>query len=218
MWKEIAQAMRKYGYVGVDEDMLDRKMRNMRRSYKMIKENNNRSSTGRGRVCWQYYDIFEDIFCDDRTINHSSTLQSTLSNTSTYVSIQSSQQEIQNEADPIESIIPNTDDPVNSLIDVTPSTSSLSDNNNCQPTISNCATSSLASPSSTQSESSTSVPTKTRRTTIYHLRKKQIEMEERRTEALMVLKDSLNETNRILQEKNDLLKEFLLSQTNQSKN
>lgn len=58
----------------MDVETLDRKMRNMKRSYKTIKENNKKSSTGRGRVSWEYYDTLEDIFINDRTINPEVTL------------------------------------------------------------------------------------------------------------------------------------------------
>lgn len=67
--------MTEKGY-NVSEDVLDRKMRNMKKSYRTIKDNNKKSSTGRGRVHWEYYDIFEDIFRNDATINHGPTLSS----------------------------------------------------------------------------------------------------------------------------------------------
>ena len=73
LWIEIVDVFRQHG-VTVDLDCLDRKMRNMRRTYRTIKDNNNQS--GRGRVNWEYYDIFEDIFVQDRTINFGSTLSS----------------------------------------------------------------------------------------------------------------------------------------------
>jgi len=67
--------MSEQGY-NVDEDALDRKMCNMKKSYRTIKDNNKKSSTGRGRVHWEYYDIFEEIFRNDATINHRPTLSS----------------------------------------------------------------------------------------------------------------------------------------------
>lgn len=74
--------MLEQGY-NVNEDILDRKMRNMKKSYRTIKDNNKKSSTGRGRVHWEYYDTFEDIFRNDATINHGPTLSSiTLPSTS----------------------------------------------------------------------------------------------------------------------------------------
>ncbi|KYM80579.1 hypothetical protein ALC53_08977 [Atta colombica] len=41
--------MKENGYSDLNEDFLDRKMRNMKKSYKNIKDNNNKkASTGRG--------------------------------------------------------------------------------------------------------------------------------------------------------------------------
>lgn len=42
--------------------------------YRTIKDNNKKSSTERGRIHWEYFDIFEDIFRNDATINHGPTL------------------------------------------------------------------------------------------------------------------------------------------------
>jgi len=50
LWREIVQIMKQHGYMNIDEDLLDRKMRNMKRSYKTIKLNNNKKTTGRGRI------------------------------------------------------------------------------------------------------------------------------------------------------------------------
>lgn len=68
--------MKANGYTDLNEDLLDRKMRNMKKSYKNIKDNNKKTSTGRGRVSWEYFETFEDIFANDMTINCSSTLSS----------------------------------------------------------------------------------------------------------------------------------------------
>lgn len=50
LWQEIAQIFKMHGYTNINEETLDRKMRNMKISYKTIKENNKKTSTGRGRV------------------------------------------------------------------------------------------------------------------------------------------------------------------------
>ena len=62
-----------------------KKFRNLKATHTSIKENNKKTSTGRGRLCWEYYDIFEDIFAKDNTINFSWTISSfpTLTSTST---------------------------------------------------------------------------------------------------------------------------------------
>jgi len=63
------------GY-NVDESILDRKMRNLKQSYKNIKDNNKKTSTGRGRISWEWYDTMEDIFKEDLTINICASLSS----------------------------------------------------------------------------------------------------------------------------------------------
>ncbi|KYQ53229.1 hypothetical protein ALC60_07632, partial [Trachymyrmex zeteki] len=58
----------------VTEDILDRKMRNLKQSYRNLKDNNKK--TGRGTISWEWYEIMEDIFKEDRTMNINTTLSS----------------------------------------------------------------------------------------------------------------------------------------------
>lgn len=69
----------------VDADSLDRKMRNMKNTYRTICDNNNKKkSTGRGRIQWEYYNYFCDMFQADKTVNlPKSILSSTLIRPST---------------------------------------------------------------------------------------------------------------------------------------
>jgi len=60
----------------VTEEILDRKMRNLKQSYRSLKDNNKKSSTGRGTINWEWYEIMEDILREDKTINIDSTLSS----------------------------------------------------------------------------------------------------------------------------------------------
>ncbi|XP_071576795.1 uncharacterized protein [Temnothorax nylanderi] len=76
LWTEIVNEMGKNGYKHLTEDILDRKLRNLKKTFRTIKDNNRKSSTGRGRITWEYYDIFEEIFSDDRTINFGPTISS----------------------------------------------------------------------------------------------------------------------------------------------
>jgi len=76
LWAQILKIMKENGYANLNEDLLDRKMRNMKKSYKNIKENNKKTSTGRGRISWEYFDTFEEIFANHVTINCCPTLSS----------------------------------------------------------------------------------------------------------------------------------------------
>lgn len=49
LWAEIINEFKIKGY-NVNESILDRKMRNLKQSYKSIKNNNKKTSTGRGRI------------------------------------------------------------------------------------------------------------------------------------------------------------------------
>lgn len=68
LWLDIAKEMAKYGY-SIDADNLDKKMRNMRSTYSKILDNNRtKTTTGRGRISWQYFSRFEQIFATDKCI------------------------------------------------------------------------------------------------------------------------------------------------------
>jgi len=46
-------------------------MRNLKQSYKNIKDNNKKTSTGRGRITWDWYETMEDIFKETLNIKDS---------------------------------------------------------------------------------------------------------------------------------------------------
>lgn len=75
LWTQIVDQFKLKNY-NVNEEILDRKMRNLKQSYKSIKDNNKKTTTGRGRINWEWFDIMEDIFREDRTINIGPTLSS----------------------------------------------------------------------------------------------------------------------------------------------
>lgn len=74
LWTEIVNEFRKYNYTNVTENILDRKMRNIKKTYRTIK--NNQRLSGRGRITWEYYETFQNIFFDDKTMNIGPTLSS----------------------------------------------------------------------------------------------------------------------------------------------
>lgn len=53
----------------VDAAALDRKMRNMKNTYKTIVDNNRKKKTGRGTIQWEYFSRFKEIFANDKTVN-----------------------------------------------------------------------------------------------------------------------------------------------------
>lgn len=68
MFEEIAKAMQTKGY-SVTADILDRKMRHMKKTYRGILDNNNKKNFGRGRMNWEYFSIFQDVLQEDKTMN-----------------------------------------------------------------------------------------------------------------------------------------------------
>ena len=67
MWRDIARTFQLHGH-NVTAAILDRKMRNLKHHYKTILDNNRKSSTGRGRIHWEHFEAFNEIFADDRTV------------------------------------------------------------------------------------------------------------------------------------------------------
>lgn len=174
--------MKDYGYSNVNQDLLDRKMRNMKRSYKTIKDNNKKSTTGRGRVSWQYYDIFEDIFANDLTINHRSTLQSVLNNNMSNpgsLNIPIIENEIENSDDPP---IINADQVTNSRI--TPLSFTDSETVESADLRLPLSRPSLTISENTSCSSSSSSIVNNNNKSLYNLRRKQLDVEEKRIEAI----------------------------------
>lgn len=76
MVRHFCHTFAQKGYKNLTEDNLDRKMRNMKKTYRTIKDNNKKTSTGKQRINWEYFDTFEEIFVDDCTMNIGPTLSS----------------------------------------------------------------------------------------------------------------------------------------------
>lgn len=78
VWQEISDEIANYGYT-VDADAIDKKFRNMKSRYLVIKDNNDKKkTTGTGRISWPYFDIMSEIFLDDRTVNPNLVMASTI--------------------------------------------------------------------------------------------------------------------------------------------
>lgn len=60
LWTEIVDDMERAGYKGINEDICDRKWRNMKKTYRTCRETLRKN--GRKRVGWEYYDTFDDMF------------------------------------------------------------------------------------------------------------------------------------------------------------
>ncbi|KAB0805297.1 hypothetical protein PPYR_02267 [Photinus pyralis] len=71
VWLRIANEMSKRGYLFTG-DQCDLKFRNLKKTYKRIKDNN--KSSGRGAIVWPYMDMFERVFGSAPDINPKATV------------------------------------------------------------------------------------------------------------------------------------------------
>lgn len=60
LWTEIVDDMERAGYKGINEDICDRKWRNMKKTYRTCRETLKKN--GRKRAGWEYFDIFDEMF------------------------------------------------------------------------------------------------------------------------------------------------------------
>lgn len=60
LWTEIVDDMTCAGYKGINEDICDRKWRNMKKTYRTCRETLKKN--GRKRVGWEYFDTFDEMF------------------------------------------------------------------------------------------------------------------------------------------------------------
>ncbi|XP_024868196.1 uncharacterized protein LOC112452303 [Temnothorax curvispinosus] len=69
VWEEIKQDFAKKGHC-ITIDMLDRKMRNMKHTYKTIQDNNKKNTVGHRRILWEWYETMNNIFQEGTEIGH----------------------------------------------------------------------------------------------------------------------------------------------------
>ncbi|KAK5647827.1 hypothetical protein RI129_002719 [Pyrocoelia pectoralis] len=74
LWTKISKEINKHGY-SVTEEMCDRKFRNLKGTFKTIKDT--KRKTGRGRQTWEFFDVMDEIFLSDATINPPHLISST---------------------------------------------------------------------------------------------------------------------------------------------
>ncbi|XP_076666302.1 uncharacterized protein LOC143367918, partial [Andrena cerasifolii] len=234
LWTEIVDIFQKYGNT-VTVDILDRKMRNMKKTYRTIKGNNNKTTTGRGRVKWEYFNAFENIFTKDKTINFGPTISShtPVSNTPNPSSPAPVDANMNLDRNPTCNNTQHTYSPV-----FTHSSSSLflpicnftgnindlddpgnsNDNITIRPDISASeafSDDSIVSPNLTKPSISTyQEGTNVRSKKLYNLRKKQLETEDKRVEAINVLSNRILESNQIQADRNKLLDVLIKHCTN----
>ncbi|XP_011859381.1 PREDICTED: uncharacterized protein LOC105556880 [Vollenhovia emeryi] len=215
LWIQMCNTMLEQGY-NVNEDILDRKMRNMKKTYRTIKDNNKKSSTGRGRVTWDYFDTFEDIFRNDATINHGPTLSSMVNpipSTTTDKNVISSILIDENS-------MPSTSTNKSSISSVVEGEQTKPSGSNDKPMSlmqDQMISTAVSSSESISSPCSDKENKRSRMKMLSSLRKKQLDIESNRIQEIKKLQDAImhsntiqEENNNILKERNALLKDILL--------
>lgn len=207
MWREICKEFKNKGY-SVSETILDRKFRNMKHHYKTIVDNNKKTKTGRGRICWEYFNAFEEIFVEDKTI-HSGPILSSFTFKSSYNSVPSST--------PKPSCSHTSEPILQTTADLsTPIASSICDPNNLLTSAVLSNISPLHVDTSTDEvmphlqESIEQRSTNKRKAcemkALYSVRKEFLEIEKKRVAAIEKLSRELAEHNIIQKERNELIK------------
>lgn len=196
LWNEIVQKFHEKGYKTVTRDQLNLKMRNLKKTYLMIKYNNNKKkTTGRGRVSWEYFEDFEDIFREDKTVNFTETVSSLRSEPSCSLIASGTSHDIP---------------------DVQPSTSTSQPNTDVLDTVdSNVSIISLettphvyqSTPKKNMKKSTTGQAVRGRH--LFAFRKKQLEIEERRVEEIIKLTKAIERSNEIQEERNIILRQLV---------
>lgn len=188
--------MTKYGYK-VEADVIDKKFRNIKTRYLIIKDNNDKKkTTWTDRISWIYFDIMFEISFDDRTINPNLVMASTvLSN--------------------------NNNNNKNETEEITTSENNIPENENIEENdniSSNSTTSSSVCVRSNifkKSMQNKKIYGK-RNKPIDNYRKKYINMEEDRIKELRKLREAVENNNTIQKEKLEMLKQYLLIQQGKS--
>lgn len=74
IWLEILKKFENQGYNSITIEILDRKLRNLKKTYKDNKDKKNK--TGESCIKWEYFEIMDDIFFNDKTMNPTHTISS----------------------------------------------------------------------------------------------------------------------------------------------
>lgn len=186
LWTEILGEIQSIGYEGINEYQIDKKFRNLKKTYTTIRDTQKCKARKRGPVTWEYFDIFEEICENNQTVNYSDTINS-FETTSDDAAAQPTEEDVEGPGEEVEVM----------------ATSSSSAYKIEEVTID-------GEPSSTKAPKwSTS---KNARSKQFNLMKKRlIDIEQQKIEAINRINASLERANEIQEERNELMKRFLES-------
>ncbi|KAI4469693.1 hypothetical protein MML48_1g00942 [Holotrichia oblita] len=180
------------------------------------------NGTGRERISWKYFDAFENIYFDDRSVCFPPTIGSTRITKSNTASVVLSTQQNSN---PFTSQYSSENFlPTASTSEPSSSTFASSEPISPQPCFSKRPLSQLpistplpptpqpsieSSPNPCNGKISKRTDKSSPMKNLYQLRQRQIDIEERRVQELQLLRQGMERSNKLQEERNELCKEFL---------
>ncbi|KAH8356647.1 hypothetical protein KR084_006476, partial [Drosophila pseudotakahashii] len=180
VWRDIQQAIEGHGVTDLDPDKLDRKFRNLKKTYDNIKVKNR--STGQSASKWEFFSEMEAIFENDLAMNGARTLATNMTEEENEEQLLGYTEYLEGYYEEMESSC------------ATPTTS--------------CGAETLESGEGDKEGGSRKRKARVQKGQ-YYQKKKALEAESGKVEELKKLTAVMEESNRLQAERNDLLKEFL---------
>uniref|UniRef100_A0A6P7GGR2 Uncharacterized protein LOC114342360 isoform X2 n=1 Tax=Diabrotica virgifera virgifera TaxID=50390 RepID=A0A6P7GGR2_DIAVI len=189
IWQGIKQEFITKGY-NTDLNQIERKFRNMKQTHKTIKDNKDKKRTGRGQVSWEYFDIMEDIFGEDKTINIGHTISSMIEETvPPSLNIPATSTGIRDILSPIDIAQPGTS---------STSVEAL------QPSLFQ----EVSTPTTLIAETPNKKSKAQKGRIIYGLRREQLIVERERVKEIKLLREAVEKSNKIQEERNELFESY----------
>ncbi|KYN38795.1 hypothetical protein ALC56_06794 [Trachymyrmex septentrionalis] len=194
LWQEISDEMTKYGYK-VNADAINKKFRNLKIRYLIIKNSDKKKTSRSGRMSWIYFDIMSEIVFDDRTVNPNLAMASAVF--------------FNNDNDNDD----NNDNTQNEIEKIARFENSILSKNLSDREIENVlSTSSIISISSILKKNVQNKKFRKRNKPIDNYRKRYMEIEEERIKELRKIREAIEKNNIIQKERVEILKQYLLIQ------
>ncbi|KYN27220.1 hypothetical protein ALC57_03564 [Trachymyrmex cornetzi] len=198
LWQEISDEMTKYGYK-VKADAINKKFRNLKMRYLIIKNSDKKKMSRSGRMSWIYFDIMSEIVFDDRTVNPNLAMASAVFLNNDNDDDNNNDNDNQNEIEKIarfENAILSknlSDQEIENILSVTSTSSTISISNVFEKNVQN-------------------KNFRKRNKPIDNYRKRYMEIEEERIKELRKLREAIEKNNTIQKERVEILKQYLLIQ------
>ncbi|XP_050516598.1 uncharacterized protein LOC126891464 [Diabrotica virgifera virgifera] len=186
----------------------------MKQTHKTIKDNKDKKRTGRGQVSWEYFDIMEDIFGEDKTINIGHTISSMIEETvPPSLNIPTTSTGIRDILSPIDIAQPGTSSTSVEALqpslfqEVSTPTTLIAETPKeaLQPSLFQ----EVSTPTTLIAETPNKKSKAQKGRIIYGLRREQLIVERERVKEIKLLREAVEKSNKIQEERNELLRKLL---------